>query len=72
MIDTVLGAVVSAKQDEDAFRTALQAMPEDKRQDAIQSRDAERIEQVRRREHADLVEAAKPHSFWSFFGLGRK
>ena len=58
--------------EENAFRERVAAMPEDQREAAIQRRKDWQQEKQRQREHAEMVEAAKPHNLWSFLGIGKK
>ena len=72
VVRSLAASAIQQTKEEEAFQNLLAAMPEDKREDAIKNREAERQERVRKREHDELVEAVKPHTLWSFLGLGRK
>ena len=72
MLNSIVGRVVGAHNDDASFRSKLAAMPETMRQEAVQQRLAALKEEKRRQEHEALVEASKPHTLWSFLGLGRK
>lgn len=65
-------AAAQELNEEKTFRELLAAMPPEDRDKCIQSRREFRAEQQRQREHAEMVEAMKPHTLWSFLGLGSK
>lgn len=70
-----LGTALSAASvitEENAFREQVAAMPEGQREAAIKARNDWAIERRRQSEHAEMVQAAKPHNLWSFLGLGSK
>lgn len=68
----VVSSFASICAEEKAFRDEVAAMPEDQREAAIKRRRDWQQELRRLREHEQMVEALKPHNFWSFLGLGRK
>lgn len=70
-LGAALGAA-SAIAEEKAFQDQIAAMPEEHRGAAIQSRKDWQAAIGRKAEHAEMVEASKPHTLWSFLGLGSK
>lgn len=68
----IIGAVKLVLAEEESFQKMISAMPECERAAAIQRRMDQRKEELRQQEHDDLVDASKPHTLWSFLGLGSK
>lgn len=72
IMSTIVNAAMQVYTEEKAFQDELAAMPIEERQAAIKRRADFRAEVQRQREHDELVEAMKPHTLWSFLGLGSK
>ncbi|MFA6204453.1 MAG: hypothetical protein WC710_14845 [Gallionella sp.] len=72
LIPTIACAAMQAYTEEKAFQDELATMQPEERQSAIKIRADFRAEQQRQRERAEMVEAMKPHTLWSFLGLGSK
>jgi hypothetical protein len=68
----IAGAFCNAIAENDAFNKYVESLPETDRQAARDRREKDRMEILRRRERQEMIEAIKPHNFFSFFGIGSK
>lgn len=72
MIDIIIKTAAGILAEEQDFKAMLFVAPESERQGMIERRKAYRDAARVERERKEMLEALKPHNFWSFFGLGRK
>ncbi len=73
MLTAIIGAQFAAAICEaNAEIEKVNAMPEDVRAEYIKKRTERWAEEQRQRERAELIEAMKPHTFWSWLGIGSK
>lgn len=72
LFGTIAASAMSAIAEEKAFRDEVAAMPEGQRAAAIQLRKDWKNALQRQRERDEMIEAIKPHTLWSFLGLGSK